>query len=330
MDHDADTALPTFVADISPAIDYGTLEWPGKHLGSGGLGEVSLCKVTNCDGARVLVVAKLVDVDSDENRRAATNEAAAMHALCVGEHPALPVFLASCNCDAGYLLFMQPFSAESRGTTLFEAIDQAARARYLAHRSKRNIWTPLGRRAIERVIEVLVDALAYIHRAGYAHRDVKPENVLYDADTKRIQLIDYGGTMDAERLEHSRDLLFGTSMYLAAELHPKCQNPFVLTVDDFQRGDLFALGITVYELALLRTFDDDMAPYKSSQLRRARRIFEEIAKNGGELDAAYALLEWPLNVHLGDVQDPRLTRLVGSLCVGNPFERPASADDIKF
>eukprot|EP01065_Artemidia_motanka_P016102 TRINITY_DN1983_c0_g1_i1.p2 TRINITY_DN1983_c0_g1~~TRINITY_DN1983_c0_g1_i1.p2 ORF type:complete len:262 (+),score=47.01 TRINITY_DN1983_c0_g1_i1:40-825(+) len=42
------------------------------------------------------------------------------------------------------------------------------------------------------VLKQLCDALAYIHRRNFVHRDIKGENVLYRADAKRVTLIDFG------------------------------------------------------------------------------------------------------------------------------------------
>lgn len=352
--------LPALTSVDGAAIDFATLEQPGVELGSGAQGVISLCGVETADGDRTHVIVKRVSVRDNDDRLFAANEALAMHALC-GTHPALPVFLAAferadvepaktprgrrgrrrrrrlqCTCSqcappaVTFLIAMRPF--QYHGGTLFEAIDMAERARRRAKQPNRPpgmIWTPLRRNADVRIVEQLHGALAFIHAAGYAHRDVKPENVLFDPESGAVQLIDFGGAINAERLEQSRDLLFGTLLYLPAEMIPleDGSEPFAdAELDDYQRADLFALGLTAYELAVLHTFDEQLPPYKLSQVHRAHRAFAGAPSK----EDAFAALEWPANVRLGDVREPRLARLIALVCAGNPHERPASACEIKF
>lgn len=46
------------------------------------------------------------------------------------------------------------------------------------------------------VLGSLVHAVAYLHSLHLTHRDIKPQNVLYDRDTQRIMLIDFGFATD--------------------------------------------------------------------------------------------------------------------------------------
>jgi serine/threonine protein kinase len=49
---------------------------------------------------------------------------------------------------------------------------------------------------------VLVDTLETMHTAGWAHRDVKPDNILYNTDSGTAMLVDFGIAirLDAEAL----------------------------------------------------------------------------------------------------------------------------------
>jgi eukaryotic-like serine/threonine-protein kinase len=94
-----------------------------------------------------------------------------------------------------------------------------------------------------RVAEILSAA----HRAGYVHRDVKPEHVILDRGTDGelvVYLIDFGvcasSTAPVEERAREHGKVFGTPTYVSPE--QATGNP---EVDG--RADLFSLGILIYE-----------------------------------------------------------------------------------
>lgn len=88
----------------------------------------------------------------------------------------------------------------------------------------------------------LAAALAHAHHVGLVHRDVKPGNVLVEADG-RVQLVDFGiarALEGAEDRETADGLVVGTLRYMAPEqLAGRPIDP---------RTDLYALGLVLYEL----------------------------------------------------------------------------------
>ncbi len=92
----------------------------------------------------------------------------------------------------------------------------------------------------------LARILAAIHRLGVLHKDINPSNILLRGETSRPVLIDFdlATTFAEERpsfTHHSE--ITGTLGYLAPEQTGRMARP----ID--QRSDLYALGITLYELA---------------------------------------------------------------------------------
>ena len=85
----------------------------------------------------------------------------------------------------------------------------------------------------------LADALEYLHSQGYLHRDICPRNVMVDREGV-VKLIDFGLTIPNKPEFCKPGNRTGTTDYLAPEL--------IRRVTTDHRVDLFALGVTAYEL----------------------------------------------------------------------------------
>jgi WD40 repeat protein/serine/threonine protein kinase len=88
----------------------------------------------------------------------------------------------------------------------------------------------------------VAEALAYAHGRGIVHRDIKPANLLLDT-AATIWVSDFGLAKTEEQgLTETGDLV-GTVRYMAPERFQGVGDA---------RGDVYALGLTLYELLLLR------------------------------------------------------------------------------
>lgn len=100
----------------------------------------------------------------------------------------------------------------------------------------------------QEILRQVAGALAAAHACGIIHRDVKPANILQISepkDNKRIKLADFGvaklsDTQVSQALTHVDDVV-GTVLYMSPE---QAEGE---AVDE--RSDIYALGVTAFELA---------------------------------------------------------------------------------
>ena len=100
--------------------------------------------------------------------------------------------------------------------------------------------------ACNRIALALAEALAHAHSRGVLHRDIKPSNVALTA-RGRVVLLDFGlaSSQDELRLTVAGSAL-GSVLYMAPEQIAG------RTADIDARTDVYALGVTLYELLTLR------------------------------------------------------------------------------
>ena len=95
------------------------------------------------------------------------------------------------------------------------------------------------------IIEQAAEALAVAHEAGIVHRDIKPANIMLDG-AGRVKVADFGiAQMATETRMTQSGMLVGTPEYISPE---QCRNE---KLDG--RSDIYALGVTLYQLLSGRT-----------------------------------------------------------------------------
>lgn len=115
---------------------------------------------------------------------------------------------------------------------------------YVEGRTLRELLQDLGNmtpREAFGVLEPMLAALSAAHRAGFVHRDVKPENVLI-SDDGGIKLGDFGlaRATSTTATAATGKVLVGTVAYLAPEQVERGESS--------PRSDVYAAGVVLYEM----------------------------------------------------------------------------------
>ncbi|MFE7772332.1 Stk1 family PASTA domain-containing Ser/Thr kinase [Streptomyces sp. NPDC057445] len=94
-------------------------------------------------------------------------------------------------------------------------------------------------RAALDILEPVLAALGAAHRAGFVHRDMKPENVLI-GDDGRVKVADFGLVRAVGTVTNTTGSLLGTVSYLAPEQ--------IESGSADTRADVYACGVVLYEM----------------------------------------------------------------------------------
>ena len=159
--------------------------------------------------------------------------------------------------------------------------------------------------SVTETLSLLLDicqGLAVVHRAGYVHRDIKPDNIILAQD-RRTVLMDFGLALRDEQIGESRKLA-GSPGYMAPEaLESRATGRYAAQVD------LYAVGAIGYELLT----------------RRLPRVAETLISLVLEHDKPLT----PLRELRPDVP-PGVCALIESLLARDPAERPSTTEGLTF
>ena len=159
---------------------------------------------------------------------------------------------------------------------------------------------PLG--ASLRWLAAVADGLAYLHEAGYIHRDIKPQNICISGDGERVKVIDFAlarqqdgsfGRYLLRRLSERRRP--GTWSYMAPE---QIRNKRLTGA-----ADIYALGVTLFEVVA------------------GRLPFTAESPQGLLEQHLYAPI--PLTSPDGEGVLPEVDSVIRSMMAKDPLDRPA-------
>jgi serine/threonine protein kinase len=186
-----------------------------QQLGQGGMGVLYLAFDPTMDR---LVALKLLRVNDAQWRERFLREARLVARL---QHPNI-ITVYDVGAHDG-----QPFMAMEYidGNTL----DTIVRRR-----------VPLSRERKLEIMIALCDGLAYAHRFGVIHRDVKPSNLIVHRESGILKVLDFGIARTHDSSLTLVGAIMGTPNYMSPE---QVQGQVV-----DHRSDVFAVGVVLYEL----------------------------------------------------------------------------------
>jgi serine/threonine-protein kinase len=132
---------------------------------------------------------------------------------------------------------VQVFDQGTDGSYVYLAME------YIAGCTLRDVLRERGAlqpRAALDILEPVLAALGAAHRAGFVHRDMKPENVLI-GDDGRVKVADFGLVRSVNTVTNTSGAVLGTVSYLSPE---QIEQPG--TAD--ARVDVYACGVVLYEM----------------------------------------------------------------------------------
>jgi eukaryotic-like serine/threonine-protein kinase len=195
-----------------------------EHIGSGGFAEVWRASKSEAGLVRALKLVR--PAGRAESARALTSWQSEVAGLKRLQHPNIVRFY-----DAGQVVDGGPYQGYA-----WIAVELCRQSLNVELRETSERTLPPGE--CRRLVDQMLDALATAHRQGIVHRDVKPANILLDADGT-WKLGDFGiARLVPAGQSHPHTRVAGSTPYLSeAALRGR---------QDYA-ADLYALGVTIHE-----------------------------------------------------------------------------------
>lgn len=147
-----------------------------------------------------------------------------------------------------------------------------------------------------RLLTEMLMAVAYLHRRGVIHHDLKPDNVLVDRNG-RVKVLDFGLAQNVKGKADGAvpEGVMGTMVYMAPELFAEAAASV--------KSDLYAVGLLIYEIFVERF------PYNQENIMQLLSDIMTLVPDMSMLDV-------------------EMQELLGRLLAKDPSARLDSADDV--
>ena len=240
----------------------------GNPIGGGGMGLVFRARQTSLNREVALKLIRpeqaLLPRARERFRREASTVAGLSHPGIIkvhafGEQRGVPYIamdlIHGCTLAEALEILKEKRPCDLKGSDLFRAIQEGTRKRFPeepAGSPTPGMFQGSWIHACISIIKQAAKTLAYTHRQGLVHRDVKPSNIMLTPDGQ-VLLFDFGliSAGNDSTLTRSGSPL-GSPAYMAPEV--------LKGKEADERADIYGLGISLYEFLTLKR------PYRASSL----------------------------------------------------------------
>lgn len=297
------------------------MDWVrGKKLGHGSFATVSLAAATS----RSTGLPPLIAVKSSEF---SLSSSLMREKLVLDELKGSPQIIQCLGESVSY----------ENGEKLYNLLLEFASGGSLAEKIRNSDDRRLPESEVRRYAKALLRGLHYIHKMGYVHCDIKPQNILLGADGAAVKIADFGLAKRAgPRIgdgSNSGCELSGTPLYMSPEM--------VAAGDQGPPADVWAAGCVIVELLsgapvwrrselaalLMRIGGGDEVPEIPSDLSEEGKHFlgKIFVKNPRERWTAEMLLNHPF-ICDQDLEDAAMSdvgeKIIASTSPRGPLDFP--------
>ncbi|WP_426416775.1 serine/threonine-protein kinase [Aestuariirhabdus sp. LZHN29] len=95
-------------------------------------------------------------------------------------------------------------------------------------------------KTVYRIVADVADALSYAHQNKIVHRDIKPGNIMFDADSGEVKVTDFGIARISDDSQTRTGSILGSPLYMSPEQ--------IKGAKVTGAADIYSLGVTFYQL----------------------------------------------------------------------------------
>lgn len=189
-------------------------------LGEGAGGSVTKCRLKN--GSKIFALKTIAAIENDGSEKQIFRELQ-FNKSCKSDFIVRYYGMFACEDTSSIFIAMEYMGGKSLDSVYRHLLAKGGR---------------IGEKVLGKIAEGVLRGLSYLHKRKIIHRDIKPQNILFN-DLGQVKLCDFG--VSGEAVNSLATTFTGTSYYMAPE---RIQGqPYSVT------SDVWSLGLTLLEVA---------------------------------------------------------------------------------